>query len=81
MLDVAEDIRQGYQTWEVPTLVMRGTADNATDAKACKEFIEGIKSKDKRMSLYEGGKHELLNGLPRNKALKGILDWLEVYLE
>jgi len=80
-LDIAEDVRQGYATWEVPTLVMRGTADNSTDAKACKAFIEGIKSKDKKMSLYEGGKHELLNDLPRDEALNEILDWLEVHLK
>jgi acylglycerol lipase len=80
-LDITEDVRQGYATWEVPTLVMRGTADNSTDAKACKAFIEGIKSKDKKMSLYEGGKHELLNDLPRDEALNEILDWLEVHLK
>ena len=80
-LDTAEDVRQGYTTWEIPTMVMRGTADNATDAKACEVFIEGIRSKDKKLSLYEGGKHELLNDLPREEALNEILDWLEVHIE
>lgn len=81
VLDTMDDVRKSYSTWNVPTLVIRGTADNATDEKWCTEFVEKIASSDRKMSFYEGGKHELLNDLVRDDVLNEIFYFLDTHLE
>jgi alpha-beta hydrolase superfamily lysophospholipase len=80
-LDTMDSIRNSYEEWRIPTLVLHGTADKSIDMKGSIEFVEGISSEDKKLSLYDGAVHELLNDLPRDEVLKEILDWLECHLD
>lgn len=66
-----------YRSWRTPTLVLHGERDRATDPEGSKRFIEVIASADKRLILYPEGRHELLNDLDRDAALREILAWLQ----
>lgn len=65
-----------YGRWTVPTLVLHGTADRATDPQGSKRLSETIAAQDKTLHLVEGGYHELLNDLDADKTLEVILHWL-----
>lgn len=76
-LDTAQIIERGLDSWQVPTLVMHGTADKSADPAGSKHFIEVLGSADKTLRLFDGGLHELLNDLDRGEALQQILVWLD----
>lgn len=79
-LDTGQAIEKGLQFWDVPTLILHGTADKAADPAGSKHFIEVIKSSDKTLRLFDGGLHELLNDLDRDKALHEILTWFDSHI-
>jgi len=64
MLDGGEALfAQDYKYWPkaLPILIVHGTADQVTSAKASEAFIDKIEATDKKISLYDGGYHELVN--------------------
>lgn len=66
-----------YPAWRAPVLMVHGTADTFTDPKASERFFGMIGATDKTLELFDGGRHELLNDLERDRALALVLDWLE----
>lgn len=79
-LDVAAASWPLYPTWRAPVLVLHGTADTFTDPRGSERFVAAIGAADKRLELFEDGRHELLNDLERDRALEMILAWLEHHL-
>jgi len=65
-----------FARWTVPTLVLHGTADHATDPQGSRRLFAAIASPDKTLHLVDGGYHELLNDTDANKTLEIILHWL-----
>lgn len=62
MFNRGEDVvERGYRRWprELPVLVIHGTADKVTSPQASQEFVEKLDASDKKLSLIEGGFHEL----------------------
>ncbi len=74
---VSEAAWARYAQWKLPTLVLHGERDRATDPKGSKGFAGMIASADKRLVLYPEGRHELLNDLDRDAAMDVILSWLQ----
>ena len=66
-----------YTEWQVPVLVLHGSADTSTSPENSKDFFEKIPVADKTLHIVEGGYHELLNDTDRDATLKVIMDWLE----
>jgi acylglycerol lipase len=66
-----------YPQWQVPTLVIHGTADTFTDPAGSRRFISAIAAQDKTLHLVDGGYHELLNDTERDDTLQVVLTWLE----
>jgi len=56
-------ITKDYKKWPtaLPVLVVHGTEDLVCSVEAAKQFIEKLPASDKKISLYEGGYHELQN--------------------
>jgi len=73
---VSETAWAKYAQWRVPTLVLHGEKDTATDPEGSKRFFKTIASADKTLKLYPEGRHELLNDLDREDAMSVILAWL-----
>ena len=66
-----------YGAWTLPVLVLHGLQDRATDPKGSERFIATIRAADKHLELYPEGRHELLNDLDREAAMRVILAWLD----
>lgn len=73
---VAEQAWTRYSAWTVPTLVLHGERDTATDPEGSKRFAAAIASPDKTLQLFPEGRHELLNDLDREAAWGVISAWL-----
>jgi len=74
---VSEAAWARYPQWTLPTLVLHGEQDHATNPEGSKRFVAMIASADKRLALYPEGRHELLNDLDRDAAMDVILSWLQ----
>ncbi|KZT05425.1 lysophospholipase [Laetiporus sulphureus 93-53] len=64
MLDRGEKVLWfGYQYWpkKLPILIVHGTDDKVTSYKASEEFFGKIDAEDKKLSLYPGAYHEIMN--------------------
>jgi acylglycerol lipase len=76
-IDTMQTVREAYDRWVVPTLVLHGNADTSADPAGSKSLVDAIASKDKTLKLYEAGCHELLHDLDGADAMKQVLQWLE----
>lgn len=72
-----QTVREGYDRWVVPTLVLHGDADFYIEPARSRDLVNGIASKDKTLKIYEGEYHELLNSLDCADALMQVLQWLK----
>jgi len=64
MLNRGENlVVKDYKKWPtaLPLLLVHGTEDMVCSVEAAKQFIEKLPASDKKISLYEGGYHELQN--------------------
>jgi alpha-beta hydrolase superfamily lysophospholipase len=60
-----------------PTLIVHGGADRIADPDGSRRLVERLGSADVRLEIYDGGFHELLNDLERERVTREILAWLE----
>jgi acylglycerol lipase len=69
-------------TYYIQVLIVHGTADKVTSHKASQEFIDMISAAHKKISLFEGGFHELQNepnGV-KEKLADEVLRFIESHL-
>jgi acylglycerol lipase len=55
---------------------MHGSADKAAKPIGSQRFYELAGSTDKTLELYEGGFHDLLNDVDRERVLADIASWI-----
>ncbi|KAL9712084.1 hypothetical protein Ac2012v2_005160 [Leucoagaricus gongylophorus] len=84
MLTQGEALLTTYKDWPIslPVYIAHGTADKITSHKASEEFIDKLPATDKKISLFEGGRHELQNepdGV-REKLAGEIIQFIESHL-
>ncbi|MHA1616595.1 MAG: lysophospholipase [Candidatus Njordarchaeales archaeon] len=60
----------------VPVLILHGKEDKIVPPTASQELYERIASQDKELILMEGIKHEVLNDIKKEEALRKIVEWL-----
>ncbi|HZN69386.1 MAG TPA: alpha/beta hydrolase [Tepidisphaeraceae bacterium] len=77
VLFTARDNWRHYPRWQLPTLVIHGTADAFTDFDGSRRFVATIGSSDKTLHVVEGGYHELLNDATADETMRVVLTWLE----
>ncbi|KAF7798975.1 hypothetical protein EIP86_010204 [Pleurotus ostreatoroseus] len=74
-------LSESYRRWPstLPVLFLHGTADNVTSCKSTEAFYNKIEASDKKLSLYEGGYHELVNeiGDIPDRFTDEVLTWIE----
>jgi len=74
-------LKADYQNWRpsLPLLVIHGTADRVTSHQASQEFFNKVPAKDKELSLYPDGYHELQNepdGV-KERLIAQCIAWVE----
>lgn len=65
-----------FPSWNVPTLILHGTADTYTNPQGSQLMFQTIASEDKTFASIEGGYHELLNDIDADEVLQTMLQWL-----
>lgn len=60
-----------------PILLLQAGADRIVDPDAAAPFIEKVSARDRKIKVYPGFYHELLNEPEREEVLADILEWIE----
>jgi acylglycerol lipase len=58
-------------------LILHGTADKAARPDGSQFFYDTAGSEDKTLKLYEGGFHDLLNDVDKDKVMADITRWID----
>ena len=61
----------------LPMLIMHGSVDSLTAVEGSKLLHDSISSRDKKIVIYDGLYHEILNEPERKNVMEDILQWLE----
>lgn len=80
LLVTTDEIEQRMQDVCLPLLILHGAADRVTDPSVSKALYDNAKSEDKKLYLYEGVWHAILEGETDeliNKVMGDICSWLD----
>ncbi|KAG0708630.1 alpha beta-hydrolase [Suillus ampliporus] len=85
MLDGGEHLlRTDYTRWptDLPVLFIHGSDDKVTSAKASELLHQRLPARDKKISIYQGGYHELHNESDgvKEKLIEECITWVEAHL-
>ncbi len=64
------------QDFRAPLLVLAAGDDRLADPAAARAFVDAAGSKDKRLVVYEGFRHELFNEVRRSEPIGEAVAWL-----
>jgi alpha-beta hydrolase superfamily lysophospholipase len=67
--------------FRAPVLLLAGGADPIADLTTTRRFLETAGSTDKRLVVYEGFRHEILNERDRSRPVGEALNWLSSHAE
>ncbi|KAL0072551.1 hypothetical protein AAF712_000314 [Marasmius tenuissimus] len=87
MLTKGEELlkKQAYKHWPpgVPALFIHGTGDRVTSYTASQTFYDNLSIKDKKIRLFDGGYHELVNdpGDVPDEVVKEIFSFIDSHLQ
>ncbi|MBS6361333.1 alpha/beta hydrolase [Burkholderia sp.] len=76
VLDAMARIERGRGTLRVPLLVYHGTEDKLTEPDGSRAFGARAGSPDLTLTLYEGGYHETMNDLERDRVIDALIAWI-----
>jgi alpha-beta hydrolase superfamily lysophospholipase len=62
---------------QAPLLVLAGGADRIADLRVTRRFVEVAGSRDKRIVVYDGFRHEIFNEVRRDEPIAEAIAWLE----
>jgi alpha-beta hydrolase superfamily lysophospholipase len=62
--------------FEAPLLVLAGGADRIADPEAARGFVEAAGSRDKRIVVYGGFRHEIFNEVRREEPIGEAVAWI-----
>lgn len=76
VLELSDFVWSKISAWQVPTLIIHGDKDLSTDHQQSIALSKAIPAKDKTLRIYQGGYHELLNDLEKDKVEAELFEWL-----
>ncbi|KAJ1295959.1 hypothetical protein BS78_01G262300 [Paspalum vaginatum] len=80
MLKTTQEIERRLEEVSLPIIILHGEADLVTDPAVSKALYEKAKSQDKKLCLYKGAYHAILEGEPDEaifQVLNDIISWLD----
>ncbi|OXH86022.1 lysophospholipase, partial [Burkholderia multivorans] len=54
-----------------------GTADKLTEPDGSRTFGARVGSADRTLTLYEGGFHETMNDIERERVIDALIGWID----
>ncbi len=76
VLQVSDEVWSKVSDWKVPTLIFHGNKDTSTSHLQSQALHEKIASPDRKLLIYPGGYHELLNDLNHQEVERDVFGWL-----
>ncbi len=70
------DVRRRAVQLAIPTLMQQAGDDRLVDSQAAQEVFDLLGSQDKRIKVYSGLYHEIMNEVDRATVLTDLTDWL-----
>jgi acylglycerol lipase len=70
-------LQSGMSELTLPILIMQGSQDRISDPSSSKMLYDGVSSKDKTMTIYEGFYHEIFNDPERQQVFTDMEAWLK----
>ncbi|WP_175756158.1 alpha/beta hydrolase [Burkholderia cepacia] len=80
ILDAMARIESGRGGLRVPVLVYHGTEDKLTEPDGSRAFGARVGSPDRTLTLYEGGFHETMNDLERDRVIDALIAWIHAHV-
>ncbi|XP_077243923.1 alpha/beta-Hydrolases superfamily protein isoform X2 [Tasmannia lanceolata] len=80
LLNTSQELEQRLEDVSMPLFILHGEADTITDPSVSKALCERASSSDKKLHLYKGAFHALLEGEPDDtifQVLDDIVGWLD----
>jgi alpha-beta hydrolase superfamily lysophospholipase len=76
---VQREVLRRAAEFEAPLLVLAAGADRIADPAAARAFVEAAGSRDKRIVVYEGFRHEIFNEARRAEPIGEAVAWLAAH--
>jgi acylglycerol lipase len=73
-------LKQEFALLSMPLLILHGNEDHAAKMSGSVHFYENAGATDKTLKLYDGGFHDLLNDIDRDRVMADVLDWIATHL-
>jgi alpha-beta hydrolase superfamily lysophospholipase len=73
-----ERLKKEFPLITLPVLIVHGTQDKATRPHGSQRFFDSTGARDKTLKLYEGGFHDLLNDIDRERVMADIIEWISM---
>jgi alpha-beta hydrolase superfamily lysophospholipase len=70
-------VRQRISQWQLPILLIHGSADTINAVTGSQELFEKITHTDKTLKIYPDNYHEPHNDLDRETVLADLVNWLD----
>ena len=80
MLGAMEHLRKEAGRIRLPLLIVQGGADRLVNPAGVQVLYDGVASPDKRLIVYEGFYHEVLNEPEHDRVLDDVERWLGEHL-
>ena len=75
-----ERVRQQAGNWQLPLLLLHGTADGMASITASRIFFNKLTYPDLKFIEYEGAYHETHNDIIKDQVFADVENWLEVHI-
>lgn len=70
-------LNENMDKYSYPCLILHGSEDKIVFKEASENFYDKISSKDKKLIIYDGLYHEIMNEITRDQVIDDICNWLE----
>ena len=71
------NLQKHLDQFQLPVLVLHGTADRMVTPEASKLLYAKVQSPDKTLKFYDGLYHEILNEPEKDEIMEDIRMWLD----
>jgi alpha-beta hydrolase superfamily lysophospholipase len=76
LLDNIERVPKMAAKIRLPILILHGSEDRITSPRGSREFYERVNTRERKLKIYPGFYHEILNELGKEEVYRDIEQWL-----
>lgn len=77
LLNGVEQLDKDMESYNYPCLILHGSEDKIIPKEASENFYNRIQSHDKKLIIYEGSYHEIMNEKSKDKVIDDICFWID----